>query len=305
MAYLSGYYSRSHKRGKTMYSEAYSTALKNALTEIKNICPDVQTSFLFNKEGTMIAGDNAAQEAPLEKTVGAMEGIFEKTESIGGLDTVVINGQKGKVHISCVNDIYLAMVTSRNADMTYVQTVQRVLMPTVIKLLDSISTTQTKVLSSKPSPVDPSTNLSNRFKQNKVEDTPEEMTNEPEERTNEDGVEEEQAEPQELEMPSARELPEPSNQFIVDTLGGLLVRGDTVQVDAETLSQWSEYYDGAEINQVEIESFNGTSTTCKVKPIKDTKMEGKGIIRIPERACQDLEVKKGELVKVKPVVSEE
>jgi hypothetical protein len=178
-------------------------------------------------------------------------------------------------------------------------------MPTVIKLLDSISPTQTEILSSKPSPVNLPTNLPNRFKQNKVEDTPEEMANDPEERTNEDGVEEERTEPQELEMPSTRDLPEPSNQFIVDTLGGLLVRGDTVQVDAETLSQWSEYYDGAEINQVEIESFNGTSTTCKVKPIKDTKMEGKGIIRIPERACQDLEVKKGELVKVKPVINEE
>ena len=38
---------------------------------------------------------------------------------------------------------------------------------------------------------------------------------------------------------------------------------------------------------------------------KDSKMEGKGIIRIPERACQDLDVKKGELVKVKPLLEEE
>jgi len=288
-----------------MYSEAYSTALKNALTEIKNICPDVQTSFLFNKEGTIIAGDSAAPEAPLENTVGAMEGIFEKTESIGGLDTMIINGQNGKVHVSCVNNMYLAMVTSRNADMAYVQTVQRVLMPTVIKLLDSISPTQTEIPSSKSSPLDLPANPSTRFKQNKVEDTPEEIADEPAERTNEDEIEEERAEPEELEMPSTRELSEPSNQLIVDTLGGLRVRGDTVQIDAEILHQWSEYYDGAEINQVEVESFNGNSTTCKVKPIKDSKLEGKGIIRIPERACQDLELKKGELVKVKPLVSEE
>jgi hypothetical protein len=91
----------------------------------------------------------------------------------------------------------------------------------------------------------------------------------------------------------------------VDTLSGLLVRGDTVQIDTEILNEWSDYYDGAEINQVEIKSFNGNSLVCKVKPIKDSKIEGKGIIRIPERACQDLDVKKGEMVKVKPLMEEE
>lgn len=286
-----------------MYNEAYSSALKNALTEIKNICPDVQTSFLFDKEGTIIAGDNESSEVPLEKTIGTMEGIFEKTEVIGGLDSLVIDGQNGKVHISCVNDMYFAMVMSKNADMTYLQTVSRVLIPTVIKLLDSIAPiapTQPKFPSSKPSFSD----LPKKFKREEAEEVTEEAVDEANEELDEE-VEEEQAETQKLEMPSDRESPEPSNQLIVDTLGGLLVRGDTVQIDTEILNQWSEYYDGTEINEVEIESFNGNSTVCKVKPIKDAKIEGKGIIRIPERACQDLDVKKGELVKVKPLIEEE
>jgi len=282
-----------------MHSEAYSLALKNALTEIKNICPDVNTSFLFDKKGTIIAGDNDTIEVPLEKATGAMEGIFEKTETIGGLDMLVINGHDGKVHISCINDMYLAMVTSRNADMTYLQTVSRVLIPTVIKLLDNITPTQIKSSSSKPSLVD----LPKRFKQEEIEEAKEEGIEASEEINAE--VDEEKAMPQRLEMSPKQGLPEPSNQLIVDTLGGLLVRGDTVQIDTEILNQWSEYYDGAEINQVEIESFNGSSTVCKVKPIKDSKIEGKGIIRIPERACQDLSLKKGELVKVKPLVEEE
>ena len=282
-----------------MHSEAYSLALKNALTEIKNICPDVNTSFLFDKEGTIIAGDNDTIEVPLEKATGAMEGIFEKTETIGGLDMLVINGHNGKVHISCINDMYLAIVASKNADMTYLQTVSRVLIPTVIKLLDNITPTQIKSPSSKPSLVD----LPKRFKQEETEETKEEGTEANEEINAE--VDEEKAMPQRLETSPKQGLTEPSNQLIVDTLGGLLVRGDTVQIDTEILNQWSEYYGGAEINQVEIESFNGSSTVCKVKPIKDSKIEGKGIIRIPERACQDLSLKKGELVKVKPLVEEE
>jgi hypothetical protein len=169
--------------------------------------------------------------------------------------------------------------------------------------LDNIAPTaptQLKLPSSKPSLVD----LPRRFKQEEVEEAAEEQAvEEANEETSE--VENELAEPHKLEMPPDRELPEPSNQLIVDTLGGLLVRGDTVQIDMEILNQWSEYYDGAQINEVEIASFNGNSTVCKVKPIKDSKMEGKGIIRIPERACQDLDVKKGELVKVKPLLEEE
>lgn len=290
-----------------MHNEAYSAALKNALTEIKNICPDVRTSFLFDKEGTIITTDNENSEVPLEKAMNAMEGIFEKTETIGGLDTLVVDGHDGKMHISSVNDMYLAMVTSKNADMTYLQTVSRVLIPTVIKLLDNIAPitpTPGRFPSSRPTMVDlPRTN---KLEKAEVEEEIEEANEE----TNEEELEEEMK-PRKLEFPSKLEpasrqkLHEPSNQFVVDTLSGLLVKGDTVQIDTKTLDEWSEYYDGADITEVEIESFNGNSTIYKVKPIKDSKMEGKGIIRIPERACQELDVKKGELVKVKPYMEEE
>jgi len=52
--------------------------------------------------------------------------------------------------------------------------------------------------------------------------------------------------------------------------------------------------------QVEIEAFGGKSTQCKVKEINEPKLKEKGIIRIPEKVCKTLEVKKGELVKVTP-----
>jgi len=272
-----------------MYNEAYSTALQNALTEIKNICPDVRTSFLFDKEGSIIAGDNGTQEYDLEKTVNSMEGIFEKAETIGGLDALIVNGHYGKVHISCVNDMYLALVTSEKADMTYVQTVSRVLIPTVIKLLDSITSTPFKPAPQKPLPLTPP------FPKREQE---EEMGEEIDE-------EEEMASPERLEPPEKESLPDTSSQLIVDTLSGLLVRGDTVEIDPKILDEWSQTYDDVEIRDVEIESFNGNSTQCRVKPIKDSKLEGKGLIRIPEKVCQALEVRKGELVRVSPLIEEE
>ncbi len=44
---------------------------------------------------------------------------------------------------------------------------------------------------------------------------------------------------------------------------------------------------------------------CKVKTISDSKLEGRGLIRIPDKTCDMLEVKKGELVRVKPIIDKE
>ena len=41
---------------------------------------------------------------------------------------------------------------------------------------------------------------------------------------------------------------------------------------------------------------------CKFKPLKDQKLEGKGIIQMPEKAQLTLQTKKGALVMVKPVI---
>jgi predicted regulator of Ras-like GTPase activity (Roadblock/LC7/MglB family) len=284
-----------------MNNEAYSMALRNALIEIKNICPDIQASFLFDNDGTVIVGDTESPEAPYEKTVNAMESLLNKTETIGGLDSLTINAQRGRVHISRVNDMYLAMVTAKNVDMTYLQTVSRVLIPTVIKLLDNITTAPApiKLPSSRPSSV----HMPIRIERGeKVEETSDEETNE-------ETVEKETEKPERLTLSPTRtsryDLREPSYQLVVDTLGGLLVRGDTVQIDAEILKEWSNHHDGAEINQVEIISFNGKSVVCKVKPIKGSKIEGKDAVKIPEKTRKDLDVKKGEMVRVKPIMEEE
>jgi hypothetical protein len=98
-------------------------------------------------------------------------------------------------------------------------------------------------------------------------------------------------------------VPEPeASQFIVENVGGLFASSDTVRVDNETISQWAEMYEYKKIEEATVETFGGKSARCKLKPMKDSKYEGKGIIQIPEKIQQSLEVKKGELVRVKPVV---
>ena len=101
----------------------------------------------------------------------------------------------------------------------------------------------------------------------------------------------------------------------VDTLSGFFA-GDSVQIDTEILTAWNTNDDprarvraaltGEKIVQepvenVKIETLDGNSTLCKVKEIDDQKLKGKNIIRIPEKLCKNLEVNKGDLVKVQPI----
>ncbi len=95
--------------------------------------------------------------------------------------------------------------------------------------------------------------------------------------------------------------PQPT-QLIVENLGGLLVPSDTVRIDSEMFSEWENTFGGQPIELVDIETFDGKTLRCKVKPIKDSKYLGKGVVQMPEKMQLSLEIKKGELVRVKPVV---
>lgn len=223
-----------------MNNDPYAVALKNALTEIKNICPDVSHSFIFAKDGAIVARVSETDEETTEKTIRSFQSVAEKADSIGSLKAFYVNGKKGKVILSGVNGMYLALAASENADTTYLHSVARVIIPTVLKLLETITPTSPTPLQS-----------------------------------------------------------EPSKQLIVDTLSGFFV-GDSVQIDTELLEEWAKLSNQKSISEVEIESVDGEATQCKVKEINDSKLKGKGMIRIPEKVCKTLEVKKGELVKVKP-----
>ena len=73
-----------------------------------------------------------------------------------------------------------------------------------------------------------------------------------------------------------------------------------MQIDLEILKQWSQLLNRKSVDEVEIEAFSGKVAKCNVKEINDSKLKGKGIIRMPEKICKTLEVKNGELVRVKP-----
>jgi len=269
-----------------MENDVYSLVLRDTLTEITNACPDIQDIFLFKEDGSIISREGKSQEEATVHAVDALDEVLERAKVLGGTQSMSLEGAKGTINVSRVNDFYLVTVVPEKADLKYVNIFTDVLLPTVLNLLDKIA------------PALNQDSLSEKIS--------EEPKIKPAIKPNEDPAEEyaENRENHEAAEASAEKiLPEPQvNQFIVENVGGLFASSDTVRVDCDTLSQWAELYEDKRIEEAMVETFGGKSVRCKLKPLKSSKLEGKGIIQIPEKIQQMLNVGKGELVRVKPVI---
>jgi hypothetical protein len=306
-----------------MSNEVYAFALDSAIKEIKNICPDVTNIFVFEENAQTIAKDADTNQDTINKTVDAFHAIKGKTETSGGLEAVTIQGSEGRVNIASINNLYLVTVTSREADEKFVSSLTRVLIPTVVKLVDQFPPAWMRndeaPAATEPEPIwEP------------IEEPIQESIEEPIRETAEYDYQEEtfeEAEQDEQETPIVEEaaaeetvesveevqaedfeenglvLPEPPvTQVIVESLGRLQFKSDTVRIDYSILYQWNDLYGDREIQEVDLDALNGKTIRCKFSVIKDSKYQGKGVIQIPDKIQAALETCKGKLVMVKPVV---
>jgi len=293
-----------------MNEEILSIALKSALREIKSTLTDINWSFVLTNNGTVITSDENEVDPNMAKAASSFQNLAEKAGAIGGLDNMLITGEKGKVYVSSIDDLYLVAGLAKKADLAYFRTITNTVLPTILKVLDSVTSP-----SLTPTPFKPTTPIAYPS----VTPAPtgpisSELRIEEEEEATEEGYAEteETAEPETLESnkPLEAEAPKqfenvPSQQLIVDRFSGFMVKADQVQLDTDILKRWSALLDMKEINEVDIETFSGKTARCKTKEINDSKLEGRGLIRIPEKTCQLLDVRRGELVRVKPVTSVE
>jgi len=296
-----------------MNEEMYATALKTALAEIQNVCPDINQTFVLMDNGTIVSGDGQAIDPHIERAINSVQSLAEKALSVGGLDDLLIDGDEGKVYVSQFNGMYSVMALSKHADLPFLRTVTGIILPTILKVLNGIGSETALPTPLKSAPIVPPTpqfrpTLSEPLaKDEEVEETVEESEEEAEETLPPEPLETREAETEaetEVEPPRER-IDLPSQQLIVDKFGGLMVRADNVQIDFEILERWSSLLDVKEIQEVDIETFSGKKTRCKAKVISDQKFEGRGLIRIPEKTCEALGLKRGELIRVKPVLPEE
>ena len=274
---------------KSLAHEAYTLALKDTLDGMAHSFPRIRNALIFDESGDIVAVDDKTSEDAAVRTVDALDEMLEKTGLLGNLENAVFEGAEGWLNVSRFDDLFLVTVASAKTDLDRANVFATVLVPTVLKVLRRVNLAPVK---------ESLEELEVEHEQPSTHDREEEPDESVEETRTEDHSEE--SAPGTASKPV---LPEPQvNQFIVENLRGLFASSDTVRIDDDLLSKWKEMYDDREIEEVEIATFGGKSARCKVRPIKDAKFESKGLVQIHEKVQFTLEIKKGELVRVKPVI---
>ena len=264
-------------------TEAYSNPLQTVLDEFKTLSPETSNVLIFKNNGQTIANTQATNEDQTKKLIVNFGNISAQAQSIGGIECLTIQTGGSQLNITAMGNLYLTTVSSRKANQEIVKSLTQVVVPTIAHFVDLLESSQSE------NPIQKTIQLQDLS----IEET---------------------ALPLEEEKPNIEPIPEPQptfepflpktpvNQFMVEKIGGILVQADTVRIDGEILAKWSDLYEGKTITMVDIEALDGKKTTCKFKAIKEAKANSKGIIQIPEKILQTLQIEKGKLVMVKPVI---
>ncbi len=228
-----------------MSTEAYTVALKNALTEIKNVCPEISHAFVFKENGENLAEDENKNELTISSAQEAFMALAKKGETLGGIESVTFKGSQGRVNFSKFNNFYVANVSSNDADQKTVTNLTRVMIPTMLKLVrQEVSFSQ-------------------------------EHLREPEIKAKFDEIP--IVEPSQIEIRQS--------EFTVENagFGGFLGDPEAALVDTMQIAQWAEIFGDKHITKIKVNNLRtGKSINCTFKPIKESKFESKGIIQIPE-----------------------
>jgi len=284
-----------------------SEVLQTVVDEFANLSSETTNVFIFNANGETMASDRVTTEDQTKAVFASFADLSHQLDIIGGVESLSIQGATSQIHIATVENLYLAMISSREADAKIIDSLAHVLVPTIVKLLNQQPTKEEMEIPqeleiTEEEPIEES--VLPEIEPDEESALPEVETVEESVLPEEEPAEEEQEMNNNFEEKSSSEslFPEPPvNQLMVEKIKGILVHADTVRVDSEVISKWNELY-GKKDLLVNIQTLEGKETTCKFKPLKDARSNAKGIIQIPEKILQILQVTKGQLVIVSPTM---
>ena len=192
-----------------MNRETYAIALNNALTEIKKAYPAINHSFIFTSNKSIIARDQETDEKTMENILELLETLKQKTKIIGNLQSLYINAKNGKLIVSNINNVCLVLVTSEKIDKTHIYAITHVILPTILKTMETLTSIPTQVTSPKKLVVDV---INGFFVGNSVQIDPEtllELTRKSDPRAN-----------VKTAVTGEQNMQEPINYVRIETLGG-------------------------------------------------------------------------------------
>ncbi len=293
--------------------------LQTVVDEYSNLSPETSNVFIFRKHGEMIAANQATTEDQTKPAIAIFADLAAKTDLIGSLESLTINGVSEQLIISTIDDLYLATVSSKKANPKTLRSLSQVLIPTIVRLIEQQNFNKCQevpeTLQTLPEeePVEESIASQEELTADSTSESDEceEVSQTLQTLADEEAIEDSVISQEEPNMDSDSEpessmepvLPKPPiNQLMIEKIKGMLVASDTVRVDSEVIESWTELY-GDKTLLINIQTLDGKTTTCKFKPVKESKSNAKGIIQIPEKILQTLQASKGQLVMVSPEIA--
>jgi hypothetical protein len=273
------------------------------IDEMQKVTPEITSVFVFKNDRKIVAKDKTTTEQAAQQLIDTFSSIEEKAQTIGGLESITMFGNYGEISLTDINDYHMATVCSKKADKKTTDLVINVLAPSIIRLVDQITTplptvTQTPQVKESthyyPTEVqideeEAMSLLNYGLAANAIASTQESTTIGKETPTNNP------------------ELVQNNTNFQlrVGKLRSLMVRSNCIRIDNEIIVKWEKNCGNIHIDEVRIESRNGKFTTCKVESIRDLHSSGRGIIQMTDKLQSSLGVAEGEEVSVKPILKAE
>ena len=90
----------------------------------------------------------------MEKILESLETLKQKAKTIGNLQSFYINAKNGKLIVSTINDVCLVLVTSEKIDDNHIYAISHVILPTIMKTMETLTHTPTQVTPPKKLVVD-------------------------------------------------------------------------------------------------------------------------------------------------------
>lgn len=131
-----------------MNRDSYAIALKSAMTEIQKAYPDIPHSFIFPKTGNIITGEQETDQQTLNTVLDSFENLKEKAKAIGDIKGFHITGKKGNLTLTKINDMYLVLATAKNVNKAHIYAITHVIIPTILKTMETIESPHLPILSS-------------------------------------------------------------------------------------------------------------------------------------------------------------
>ena len=117
-------------------TENLSNPMQIIIDEFKNISGEITNSSFFNLDCEIFARMQTTNEEQIKKTVFMLKNMVNRAVTIGGFETLTIQGVNSQLDIMYIRNRYFLTVSSRAADEKTVKALTQVIVPTVVKLMD-------------------------------------------------------------------------------------------------------------------------------------------------------------------------